>query len=116
MIQITPQMKFRVYPESVDFRKGIDGLSGFCRTALSEDPFSGRMFLFRNRSATAVKILVYDEQGFWLCLKRLSTGRFKHWPKSEDSAKEMAAREISILLFNGDPMKSAMSLPWRRVG
>jgi len=33
---------------------------------LQADPFSGAAFVFRNRRATAIKILVYDGQGFWL--------------------------------------------------
>ncbi len=33
---------------------------------LQQDPFSGWMFVFRNRRATALKVLVYDGQGFWL--------------------------------------------------
>ena len=81
MIQITPQMKVRLYCPPIDFRKGIDGLAAVCRELLEADPFSGTVFLFRNRQATSVKVLVYDGQGFWLCLKRLSEGKFRHWPK-----------------------------------
>lgn len=116
MIQLTPQMKIRVCVEPIDFRNGIDGLCGMCRQRFEEDPFSGTVFLFRNRTGTSIKILVYDEQGFWLCQKRLSEGRFRYWPRDEESSKKLAAREISILIFNGDPTKSGMSLPWRRVG
>jgi len=60
MIQITPQMRILLAVQPVDFRKGIDGLAGVCRTALASDPFSGSVFVFRNRRATAIKILVYD--------------------------------------------------------
>jgi len=38
---------------------------------------SGTVFVFRNRRRTAIKALVYDGQGFWLCHKRLSSGRFR---------------------------------------
>ena len=34
MIQITPQMRILVCLESIDFRKGIDGLWGVCRRQL----------------------------------------------------------------------------------
>ncbi|MBK7677464.1 MAG: IS66 family insertion sequence element accessory protein TnpB [Candidatus Accumulibacter sp.] len=34
---------------------------------LAQDPFSGGVFVFCNRRRTAVKLLVYDGQGFWLC-------------------------------------------------
>jgi len=60
MIQITPQMRILLAVQPVDFRKGIDGLAGECRRALASDPFSGSVFVFRNRRATAIKILIYD--------------------------------------------------------
>ena len=76
MIQITPQMRILIAVEAVDFRKGIDGLAGVCRNIIRVDPFSGYVFVFRNRRSTAIKILMYDGQGFWLCQKRLSKGCF----------------------------------------
>ena len=73
MIQITPQMRVVVAVEPVDFRKGIDGLARLCKEVLRHDPFGGWVFVFRNRRATAVKVLVYDGQGFWLCYKKLES-------------------------------------------
>jgi hypothetical protein len=60
MIQITPQMRVLVAVDAVDGRKGIDSLAQLCREKLAADPFSGCVFLFRSRSATTLKILVYD--------------------------------------------------------
>ena len=79
MIQIAPQMRLLVAVEPADFRRGIDGLVRVCREALGADPFSGAVFVFRNRRATAIKLLTYDGQGFWLCQKRLSKGTFRYW-------------------------------------
>jgi len=70
MIQITPQMRILLAVKPADFRKGIDGLAGLCRNVLKQDPFSGYVFVFRNKPGTSLKILVYDGQGFWLCQKR----------------------------------------------
>ena len=80
VLQITPQMTILVAVEPADFRKGIDGLARLCQEALQQDPFTGVVFVFRNRNATALKVLIYDGQGFWLCHKRLSQGRFRWWP------------------------------------
>ena len=77
MIQITPQMRVLVAVEAADFRRGIDGLARQCREVLRQDPFSGTVFVFRNRRASSVKLLIYDGQGFWLCHKRLSEGHFR---------------------------------------
>ena len=71
MMQITPQMRILVAVEAVDFRKGIDGLARICREVLAADPFGGGVFVFRSRRQTALRILVYDGQGFWLAHKRL---------------------------------------------
>ena len=94
MLQITPQMKILVAVEPADFRKGIDGLVRLCKDVLRQDPFAGSVFVFRNRRGTAIKVLVYDGQGFWLCHKRLSEGRFRWWPSAsnQDTPRRPASR------------------------
>jgi len=122
MIQVTPQMRILVAVEAADFRKGIDGLARICKEALKQDPFGGAVFVFRNRRATAVKVLVYDGQGFWLCHKRLSRGRFRWWPVSKTptsrtapAAKALEAHQLHVLLSAGDPDAAQMPPAWRRV-
>ena len=115
MLSIAPQMRILVAVEPVDFRKGIDGLAGLCRGVLREDPFSGGVFVFRNRRATAMKILVYDGQGFWLCQKRLSRGRFRWWPGG-DVIRELQARDLQVVLWNGDPSRAKMGPLWKALG
>ncbi len=117
MIQVTPQMRILVAVEPADFRKGIDGLARLCQERLKQDPFGGTVFVFRNRSATALKILVYDGQGFWLCHKRLSSGRFRWWPTSRtEAAKRLAAHQLQILFSAGNPDGSQAAPTWRPVG
>src|SRR5882672_295675 len=66
MIQITAQMRVLVAIEPVDGRKGIDSLARLCQEKHAEDPFSGCVFVFRSRSGTAIRLLSYDGQGYWL--------------------------------------------------
>ena len=114
MLSIAPQMRILVAVEPADFRKGIDGLAGLCRNVLREDPFTGGVFVFRNRRATAIKILVYDGQGYWLCQKRLSKGRFQWWPEAASAAvRELDARDLQLVVWNGDPSRGAMKPLWR---
>ena len=123
MIQITPQMRIVVSVEPVDFRNGIDGLARVCKNVLKHDPFGGWVFVFRNRSATALKLLVYDGQGFWLCQKRLSSGRFRWWPRggttadlASPGARIVAAHQLQVLFSAGNPDATQAAPPWRPVG
>jgi transposase len=102
MLQITPQMKILVAVEPADFRRGIDALARLCQETLQHDPFAGAVFVFRNRKATALKLLMYDGQGFWLCHKRLS--------------QCLAAHQLAVLLSAGDPTRTGAAADWRPVG
>jgi len=115
MIQITPKTPLYVHTGVVDFRKGIDGLCGVCKYQLKKDPLSGAMFAFINRSKIALKILVYDGQGFWVYHKRLSCGKFKWWPGGDDICSPIIARELYVLIWNGDPKKINMQEDWRSI-
>jgi len=116
MIAITPQMRILVAVEPADFRKGIDGLAQLCRRHLKSDPFSGSVFVFRNKRATALKILIYDGQGFWLCQKRLSKGRFAWWPKStDDVSRRLDAHQLQLLIWNGDLATVEVAPPWKKI-
>lgn len=115
-MQISPQMRILVAVEPADFRKGIDGLCRICRQALAADPFSGAVFVFRNRRATAIKILCYDGQGFWLCQKRLSVGCFRYWPGRDGTAqRELLSHQLQVLLCGGDPEATRAAPQWRKV-
>lgn len=118
MLQITPQMKILVAVEPTDFRRGIDGLARLCRDKLRHDAFAGVVFVFRNRRGTAIKVLMYDGQGFWLCHKRLSQGRFPWWPSAAPDAgtQRLAAHQLAVLLSAGNPTQTGAAPDWRPVG
>ena len=117
MLQLTPQMKILVAVAPVDFRKGIDGLASLCKESLARDPFEGAVIVFRNRRGTAIKALMYDGQGFWLCQKRLSRGRFRWWPAApKGGAKALAAHQLVVLFSAGNPDRTAAAPDWRSIG
>ncbi len=116
MIQLPPQLRIMLAYEPVDFRQGIDRLAALCRNRFDQDPFSGAVFLFRNRRASALKLLVYDGQGFWLCTKRFSRGRLAWWPQATGAPLHpLAAHQLSVLLMNGHPDGARFQEPWRRL-
>jgi len=114
MIAITPHMHILLAVCPVDFRKGIDSLAAVCRNILEADPFCGYLFVFTNRSKKSIKILVYDGQGFWLCTKRLSKGRFGWWPAvSYSKSATLDAYQLQMLIWNGNPAGSPPM--WKKI-
>src|SRR5258708_30891564 len=91
----------KIYPasEPVDMRKGFEGLFGLVRDCLGQDPLSGDLFLFTNRSHTRLKALVWDGSGLWVCAKRLERGRFR-WPETKDSSSVSRRPEELAMLAN----------------
>jgi transposase len=57
-------------------RASYDSLCARAKVVLSQDPFSGHLFLFVNRSRTSCKVLYYDGTGFVIISKRLEQGQF----------------------------------------
>lgn len=64
-------------------------------------------YLFTNKRANRIKILVHDGVGIWLCARRLFQGRFV-WEKSGDCIR------ISLTRAQLDAL--VIGLPWQRVG
>jgi transposase len=114
LIQITPHVRILVAVEAIDGRKGIDAIVQLCREKLNADPFSGYLFIFRTRRGTAIRLLQYDGQGYWLATKRLSKGRFKWWPTGSEAARTLRAHQAQLLLAAGNPDAEAPPV-WRQV-
>jgi transposase len=87
-----------------DLRKGFDGLSALAQTQLSEDPFSGALFVFRGRRGDKIKLLWWDGDGMCLFAKRLEQGRFV-WPQASTGSIALSHAQLSMLLEGID---------WRR--
>ena len=49
------------------------------------------------------------------CMKRLSQGRFLWWPQTADAGVPLSARELLIVLWDGDREGAPMAQDWRRV-
>ena len=106
--------KIYVAIEAVDMRKGFEGLYGLVRDQLGQDPLSGYLFLFSNRTRTRLKALVWDGSGLWVCAKRLEKGRFR-WPAANEKQHSVSMRaEELAMLVNGLDLKQAQPRKWYR--
>ena len=50
-----------------------------------------------------------------MCQKRLSQGRLTWWPTASQARERLSARELQILLWNGNPKTVELAEDWRRV-
>ena len=84
-------------PGATDLRKSIDGLAALVSVVFELDPFSDRWFVFCNRQRDKLKILRWDQNGFWLYYRRLERGRFQ-WPAQGGQAVSISRRQLHWLL------------------
>ena len=101
----TGAVRVMVATRPVDFRKGAEGLATLVREAMTADPFSGAVYVFRAKRADRIKLIFWDGTGLCLFAKRLEDGIFR-WPKIEDGVMRLSAAQLSALLEG---------LDWRRV-
>ena len=114
MFGLGPATKIYVAAEAVDMRKGFEGLYGLVRDHLGQEPLSGHLFLFTNRTHTRLKALVWDGSGLWVCAKRLERGRFQ-WPEAKETHSVTMRPEELAMLINGMDLAQARSRPnWYR--
>jgi len=115
MLQVTPRTKIFLAVKPVDFRNGIEGLAAICQYHLGQEPFSGNLFIFRNKRGTSIKILIYDGQGYWVCQKRFSQGKLNWWARGEHSTQSLSVSQLQILLWNGNPMTAQIAPDWKKI-
>jgi transposase len=96
MFRLDADLKVYVHRDAVDFRKSITGLSALVEQALGLDPFARAVYVFRNRRADRIKLLMWERNGFWLMLKRLEADRFI-WPR-EAGVLELTVEQLHWLL------------------
>ncbi len=87
----------------LDMRAGTDTLLARVVATFGEAR-PHQAYLFANRWATRMKVLVHDGIGIWLAARRLNQGRFI-WPKGETTAT-LTRQQFDALI---------LGLPWERL-
>jgi transposase len=105
MLSLPPTVRIYLCLKPTDMRRGFDGLMGLVGQLLRQDPFSGHLFVFRNRRSDRVKILYWDGDGPALWYKRLERGSFRFpTPAANDAGEgaEIKAADLMMLLDGVD--------------
>ncbi|MDB5979278.1 MAG: putative transposase, family [Pseudomonas sp.] len=95
-----------VATEPMDMRAGTDtALARVVAVFGAAQPHCA--YLFANRRANRMKVLVHDGLGIWLAARRLHQGKFI-WPGSRHGLQvELSDEQLRALV---------LGLPWQRVG
>jgi len=89
------------YRKPIYFRKQIDSIVIIVADTLRKNPTSGQLYVFRNKNADKLKMLYFEDNGFWLLYKRLEKSRFK-FPGIVDDSMELSAQQLQWLLSGID--------------
>lgn len=111
MLSLPPCVRIFLATSPVDMRKAIDGLVALVNDVLSQDPFTGHVFVFRGRRGDRVKVLVWDRNGFVLFYKRLEKGRFR-FPETTSTSRELDSTGLTLLLEGLDLELAAQAPRW----
>ncbi|HEX4887400.1 MAG TPA: IS66 family insertion sequence element accessory protein TnpB [Luteibaculaceae bacterium] len=98
MLLISEHQRYFVFTGAADMRKGFDTLAGLVRSQMHQNPLSGDMFIFFNRSRTHVKILLWERDGFALYFKRLEKGTFEVPQATAQNSTRITAQTLSLIL------------------
>lgn len=103
MLSLPPAVRIWLAAEPADLRKSFDSLAALVREGLRVDPLSGDIFVFRNKAADRIKLLVWEEDGYAIWYKRLEAGRYR-FPKSPEAHPriEIHAADLVMLLAGVD--------------
>lgn len=73
---------------TTDMRKNINGLCDIVQLHFDLDPTQKFIFAFCNRQRNRIKLLVWEDNGFWIHFKRLEKGRIS-WPEVLEDEETM---------------------------
>lgn len=101
MFRLNAQRAVYLHRDPVDFRKSINGLAAIVEQGLRLDPFAKSVYVFGNRRHDRIKILGWENNGFWLLTKRLESERFA-WPRMGETVIELTVEQLHWLLAGID--------------
>ena len=97
MLGLSSHVRYHMCCTLIDMRKGFDGLAGLVRNYLNQNPQTGDVFVFLNKSKTHIKLLYWDGDGFAIFYKRLEQGRFDFLTNNSVS-RELKREELLLIL------------------
>ena len=106
MLSLPPTVRIWLSAQPADLRKSFDSLAALVREGLQGDPLSGDIFVFRNKAADRVKLLLWEEDGYAIWYKRLEVGCFQVPGAGDRDGIELDPAQLAMIL-SGIDLKTA---------
>jgi transposase len=106
MLSLPPTVRIYLAAQPTDLRKSFDSLAALVREGLRGDPLSGDIFVFRNKTADRIKLLVWEEDGYAIWYKRLEAGRYRFPSSLEDQPRVEVRGADLVMLLEGIDLSS----------
>lgn len=90
----------------LDMRAGTDTALARVVTVFGAAHPHHHAYLFVNKRANRIRVLVHDGIGIWLAARRLHRGKFV-WPAPGDEQWQLESDQLQALV---------LGLPWKRMG
>jgi len=97
MIQFSASIKVYASLETLDFRRGLNGLLTLIQATFGHAPQDDYLFLFCDSSRKKIKAVFWDKNGFMLLYKRLEVGKFQ-FPKIREGKIQLNRLQLECLL------------------
>ena len=110
-----PGRRIFLATETVDMRKSFDTLSAYVSEHFKMDAYSGAVFVFIGKSRNRMKVLIWEDSGFWLCAKRLEIGTFNLPKFSKDGKVRLSPADFQLLLEGIVVLKSRRLKRYKKV-
>jgi transposase len=98
MLSLPPTIRIWLSAQPADLRKSFDSLAALVRDGLRGDPLSGDIFVFRNKSADLIMLLVWEEDGYAIWYKRLEKGSYR-FPAAADASPHVEIRAADLIML-----------------
>ena len=106
LLSLHDHVQYFLFMGNADLRCTFEGLCGVVRNQMKQDPLNHQVYIFINRRANQVKLLVWEGDGFCIFPKRLAEGTFER-PRPDSGSTEVTLTRTQLqLILQGVRLRS----------
>jgi transposase len=111
MFTVNRRTRIFLSKDPSDMRASYDTLFRKSKEVFDQDPFSGHLFVFMNRTRTSCKCLYFDGTGLVIIAKRLEGGTFSRINPHHPGPVTLTQAEFALFFEGADLRKRFVESP-----